>query len=63
MNKELHLGIIKFHYRNYIRGFSYFKRAISIWIRLLRNEDINSLHPEMFKILFWRYLSGHITII
>ncbi len=63
MNKELHLEIIKFNYRNYIRGFSYFKRAISIWVRLLRNEDINSLHPEMFRVLFWGYLSGLRTII
>ncbi len=48
----------KRQYQNYLQGFSYFKRAFSLWIRLLNNEDRNSYHPEMFRILFWGYLSG-----
>jgi hypothetical protein len=48
----------KRQYQYYLRGFSIFKRAFSLWIRLLNNDDKNSYNPEMFRILFWGYLSG-----
>lgn len=43
---------------NIKQGFDLFKRAFKIWFRYLKGEEKYSLHPEMFKTLFWGYLSN-----